>query len=771
MNHVRPFKRFHGWFAALVLTVIAVGAGMLIRRVSTDPSGGASAPVSASLPPQWTTSAVKGSPEPPSPFITVPAYPDTNFERPLHLATAPGGDRWFVCQEMGPVMSFPFAGDAAPAPFLDIREIDADTKSPIQQRRVWSLVFHPKFAENGYVYACYMQYLPEPKLNRIVRYTVPASGRVKGAVPACDPQSEKLIIEWPALIDHFGGCLVFGVDGMLYFSAGDGSGYADGKETGQDISDLNASILRIDVDHPDAGKGYSIPSDNPFVKTAGARPEVWAYGLRNVWKFSIDAVTGQLWAADVGQDLWEPIVLVERGGNYGWSVTEGTNAFRENRKRGPTPILKPAYEHEHSEARSITGGYVYRGKKFPQLVGQYIYGDFETGKVWALKWNDGKLDSVRELVDTPLKLVAFGQDADGELALLDYQGSIHRLALNPALADPEAARRFPRKLSQTGLFASTKDHTMATGVVPYEVNSPLWSDGAYKHRYLAVPAGAKISYKTADAWGFPEGSVLVKTFELELKKGDPASRRRLETRLLHIEDKHWRGYTYIWNDDQTDAELLEDPKGRDQAFMVRDAAAPGGERKQVWHFPGRAECTLCHTMPAGFVLGPTTPQMNRLLTQPNGAKLNQIAELERRGLFDKPVLAAHNVPQGATAYDQLPRMPNPADTSASVEDRARAYLHANCSHCHRKWGGGNALFELTWGLPIDKTLTIDVPPQHGDHDLAAPSLIVPGHPERSMIPYRMKQLSPARMPRIASSELDEAGIALIEQWIKQMPAR
>jgi hypothetical protein len=207
--------------------------------------------------------------------------------------------------------------------------------------------------------------------------------------------------------------------------------------------------------------------------------------------------------------------------------------------------------------------------------------------------------------------VAFGQDAAGELLLLDYQGTLHRLARNPEAAKPDASSRFPRRLSDTGLFASTKDHKVAAGVIPYDVNAPLWSDGANKHRYLAVPGDGKIRYSPDAAWGFPDGSVLVKTFELEPEPGNPASRRRLETRLLHVEQEHWRGYTYVWNDDQTDAELLTDPRGRDQTFAVKDPAAPGGTRPQTWHYPSRAECTLCHTMPAGFVLGPNTLQMNR----------------------------------------------------------------------------------------------------------------------------------------------------------------
>ncbi|HEX8916412.1 MAG TPA: PQQ-dependent sugar dehydrogenase [Humisphaera sp.] len=766
--------RLSRWMLCLLIVAAAALAGVFAPRGSTAATAaGTAAGAGRSLlenRPEWTTSRVQGAPEPPSMLATVPYHAGVKFDRPVHLAVAPGVDRWFVAQEMAQVVSVPFAEGAAtkPEPFADLRIKDAKDPKAGDRRRLWSIVFHPRFQENGYVYACYIEYGKPANVNRIVRLTVPADGRKPGAVPRVDPATELPIIEWVAGIDHFGGCLAFGpTDGMLYFSAGDGHGYADGNQTGQDISDLNASLLRIDVDHPAAGKNYAIPADNPFVNTPGARGEVWAYGLRNVWKFSI-AADGTIWACDVGQDLWEPVVRVEKGGNYGWSVVEGTHDFRPERKRGPTPILKPVYEHEHSEARSITGGYVYRGSQFPELKGLLVYGDYDTGKVWSLDASSPGHPKVVELVDTPLKLVAFGQAHDGELVLLDYQGTMHRPVRNPDAA-PNAPVKpaFPRKLSETGLFASTREHKMAPGVVPYDVTAALWSDGAYKHRYIALPPGGKIKYSADNAWGFPEGSVIVKTFELEMTKGDPASRRRLETRLLHIEQDHWRGYTYVWNDAQTDADLL-DAGGKTQTFTVADPAAPGGKRDQSWRFPSRAECTLCHTMPAGFVLGPNTLQMNRAVDYGVGPE-NQIAALEKAGLFDKPVLAQHKADgKPAASYDALPKMPGYADANVPVADRARAYLAANCSHCHRQWGGGNALFELQYTLPLEKTKTVDVGVQHGTHDLVDPRLIVPGHPDRSMIVHRMKDLGPARMPRVGSSVIDPVGVSLVEQWVREM---
>jgi len=358
-----------------------------------------------------------------------------------------------------------------------------------------------------------------------------------------------------------------------------------------------------------------------------------------VWKFSFDRANGDLWGGEVGQDLWEMVYKIVKGGNYGWSVQEGAHPFRPERKRGPTPIQKPIVEHPHSDYRSITGGFVYRGSQYKELFGHYIYGDYDTGKVASLKYDGGKVVSQQELVDTPLRIVAFGEDHAGEIYLVDFiGGAIHRLV--PAPATQQAAA-FPRKLSETGLFASTKDHTPAPGLIPYSVNSELWSDHAIKERFIALPGTTQIDFDAVEypqpapgaprGWRFPDGTVLVKTFSMEMEKGNPASRRRLETRLLHFEqlegneevgDQVWQGYTYVWNDEQTDAVLL-DKQGLDRKLTIRDTSSPGGVREQTWHFPSRSECTLCHTMPAKFALGVNTLQMNKDHDY-GGVKANQL---------------------------------------------------------------------------------------------------------------------------------------------------
>ena len=266
-----------------------------------------------------------------------------------------------------------------------------------------------------------------------------------------DPSTEQRI--WVSAKDpfenHNGGCIVFGPDGYLYISLGDGGMAGDPLTTGQNPKDWFASILRIDVDHPADGKAYGIPSDNPKVrdsKFAHWAPEVYCIGLRNVWKFTFDKATGALWAGDVGQDKYEMVHIIENGGNYGWNIREAFHPFLPGGRRTNTtvadpasPISKPIVEYPHGPnddpkrkdfGHSITGGYVYRGKALPSLVGFYVYGDFQDGRIWGVKAKDGQAVEAGELTDvskSKLAIAAFGEDPAGDLFILAFDGKIHRL--------------------------------------------------------------------------------------------------------------------------------------------------------------------------------------------------------------------------------------------------------------------------------------------------------------------------------------------------------
>lgn len=749
----------------LLWSVVAIAAWVAVAAVvappTTDAPSAEAKPADGPKPfdtekrALWTTSKVVGSPEPPDPYTVTKVYPKLTFFEALELVAVPGKNVWVVAERPGKVYAF------------DMDPAKAEKKLVLDVKHtVYGAVLHPKFQENGYLYLAEVPTGEKetPDGTKLVRYTVDR------ATMTADPKSAKLVFTWPNG-GHNGGCMRFGPDGMLYVSTGDGSGIADSLETGQDLGTVLGKILRIDADKESDGKAYAIPADNPFVSTKGARGEIWAYGIRQAWKISFDAPTGNLWAGEIGQDLWESVYLIQKGGNYGWSVNEGSHPFRPERKKGPTEILKPVVEHHHTEARSITGGFVYRGQKHPDLRGAYVYGDFDTGRVWMLRY-DARAKRVtehKELAKTNLRIVAWAQDHHGEVFALNFiDGGIYQLAPVPATGKKD---EFPRKLSQTGLFADTANHVPAAGLIPYSVNSELWSDGASKERFIALPGDSKIEFETmtypqpapgsVPGWKFPTGTVTVKTFHLETA---PGVKRRLETRIFLVSvlggteeygDQVWNGYTYIWNDEQTDAELA-DKNGVDREYTIKTAT---GEKKQKWHFPSRAECNLCHTVTAKYALGVNTAQMNRDHDYGGGKVANQLATLEKLGVFTKKL---PNPP------DKLPRLANPHDPKAALEDRARAYLHANCSHCHRKWGGGNAEFQLLSTLPVQELGVIDTKPGQGTFELKDPKILVPGDPKRSMIYHRMTLTGLGRMPHIASNVVDEPAVKLIRDWIAGM---
>ncbi len=370
--------------------------------------------------------------------------------------------------------------------------------------------------------------------------------------------------------------------------------------------------------------------------------------------------------------------------------------FQPLRERGPTPISAPVVAHAHSEARSITGGHVYYGQRLPDLRGAYIYGDYSTGRFWGVRYDGRQVTWQRELADTTLQIVGFGVDRDDEMYVVDYVGGIYQFEPNDV---PATNAAFPRRLSEAGLLTSVADHHPAPGVIPYSVNSPLWSDGAKKERLIAIPDDGQIQFSESRGWNLPDHSVVVKTFSLDLA-GEAAQPRRVETRLLVRDQGEWTGYSYKWNEQQTDAELVP-AEGHSLDLLVADRAT-GEPRQQTWRFPSRAECMMCHTRAANYVLGLSALQMNRAHDY-GGATENQLEVLERLGIFQD------RLPKRPT---EMTALPDPTDSSVAIDQRARSYLHANCSHCHVSAGGGNARLELEYTTPLDKMNLIGERPLH-----------------------------------------------------------
>ena len=693
----------------------------------------------------WTTSRLTGSPEKPLPYVTERAFPNLKFKDCLDITSAPGSDRLFVVEQAGKIFSFKNQPDVKTADLM----IDIAKEIP-GVGATYALAFHPKFAQNRYCYVCYIKGNELPDGTHIARFKVSDSDP-----PTIDPKSETTIITWLGG-GHNGCSLKFGLDGCLYISTGDGSGPnpPDSRRAGQDVSNLLSAILRIDVDHADGDKNYRIPPDNPFIDLKGARGEIWAYGFRNPWRISIDKKTGDLWAGDVGWELWELLDRVERGGNYGWSVMEGRQPTNTEWPRGPTPILPPTIDHPHSESSSITDGLTYYGSRLKELHGHHIYGDYDTGKFWGFRYENGKVVDHRELADTTHRVVGFGEDSTGEFYVLDHTaGTIHRLIPNP---QQDQSATFPRKLSDSGLFASVKEQTPAPGVVPYSINAEPWADHAVAERLVAVPGELSIKAE-GTPWTFPKDSVLVKTLSLDLEAGKSASRRRIETQILHFDGIEWMPYTYQWNDDQTDA-ILVAAAGAERTLDVADTAAAGGKRKQTWRFAGRAECQRCHNKWSGPPIAFNTPQLNKSHDY-SGSPVSQLDALAQMKLFEKPIVIDPKLPKLASLHDP----------SAPPDDRARAYLHTNCAHCHRMHAGSAVLSKMPFDLPLDKTEMIGVRPTQGTFGIHAAQVIAPGDPFRSVLLYRMTKLGGGRMPHIGSMEVDRAGVELIESWIRELP--
>ena len=364
-----------------------------------------------------------------------PAFSQLETPRPIVLVTPPDGTkRLFLAQQRGQVRILPpDESSNKAAMFLDLspRKMEADKTSEFEEGLV-GMAFHPKYRENRKFYLCYTQQAPK----RLVVSEMQASANNPDLA---DPATERILLEhqlpyW----NHHGGNLVFGPDGMLYLGIGDGGGKGgDPTRLAQNTFSLNGKILRLDVDARSGNRAYGIPDDNPFAKKEGFREEIYALGIRNPWGMSFDP-DGTLWIADVGQELFEEINLLEKGGNYGWSYREGTGAFPGRKDAAPADMkfVEPIHVYSRDQGISITGGLVYRGSKIPALQGAYVYGDWGSSRFWALRYdksgkkvvsNDVLLqaaDASKGLVSKP---AAICEDADKEILVLDWQGKIARL--------------------------------------------------------------------------------------------------------------------------------------------------------------------------------------------------------------------------------------------------------------------------------------------------------------------------------------------------------
>ena len=676
-------------------------------------------------------------------------FATANLGGPMMIAQMPGDNtRWFVALrganngDTTEIVSFNVATPATLTTVATIGPLGAMTS----EGGLLGMAFHPKCtAASCKLYVTWVRNgtvstgNPLNGQSEVGYFTSTNNGATfAGYTPILGP------FDQPAP-NHNGGGIAFGKDGFLYLGFGDGGAGDDAFVNGQKKTGFFSKILRIDVDNPEAPLKYGIPVGNPY-KAGGGEPATFAMGFRNPFRISVDRETNEVWAADVGQNQWEEVdAKIKVGANYGWPCREGLHDYlNANATKCPSNLgmTDPIVEHRHvpNNSRSITGGVVYRGKAIPGFVGSYVYGDYAKQELWTLSFDPGTGEAkATQLADPVASWVSFAEDNDGEVyAVALNQGDIYKLVP----AQPAGPNTFPDRLSKTGCVDPGDVKKPAAGLVPYGVNAALWSDGASKERWLAVPDGKSIGVSDVDGdFDFPSGSVLVKTFSLGGK--------RIETRLfMRHDDGGWNGYTYEWLDDESDAVLL--PAGKTKTVGM-----------QTWTYPSRSDCVSCHTDAAGRSLGLELGQLNGEYTYPSTNRIsNQLKTLDHIGMFDKPL---------GKPVDQILAYPDPYGTAA-VDQRARAYLHSNCSNCHRPKGGGRGNMDLRFGTAFTDTKSCNVIPEAGDIGVAGAMLFVPGNPAKSLLSVRAGSPAANRMPPLASSVVDAPGVKVIDDWITSVTA-
>jgi putative heme-binding domain-containing protein len=685
----------------------------------------------------WTGSKFVGTPEPPRPFALERVYPKMEFKQPVELLRLGKSDRMLLLEVDGLIHTFADSQDCEKADVaLNLKALnDKFTRS-------FAISIPPRFDENHEVYVVYgLNPIARPDGNRLSRFKMTMS-----EPPVIDPASEEILLTW-ASGGHSGSAIRFDRDGYLYFSAGDGARPfpPDEYNVGQDLADLRATICRIDINHRDEEKAYRIPPDNPFINTPNARPEIWAFGFRNPWRFSIDPLTQVLHCGDVGWELWEMVFQVERGANYGWSIFEGPQTIRSDVTPGPAPISKPLYAYPHTDGLSITGGFVYRGEILSELQGAYIYGDFVNGKIWGLRSENGKLTWHAEIADTGLPIITFSQDANGEMLVVGFNGEIHRLIRN---RQPDLSENFPRQLSQTGLFREVQSTDPAPGVVPYRLQAHAYEGGATSTYLVGIPNDGAVELKQQKRqWIFPAGAVFAKT--LSIASSQDASKngsRKLETQVLHFDGTNWNPYSYIWREDQSDADLASS----------NGATITLGDSSKTWRVHSRAECLSCHSSPAGAIAGWDYSNLGGPAFQ--DPSKTQLDDLMQRGLAKGTIKPAW----------KQPTIVDPLDETASLEARARAYLAMNCSQCHCRGGGGTVALELPFSHKNEQLNALDQAPTQGTFGIENAKVIAKGDPYRSVLYYRMATNGAGHMPKLWPRENDSQGLKLVHDWIASL---
>ncbi len=682
-------------------------------------------------------------------YTLVDAFPGPQFWGAMDMEWPKGSSEPFVLQGGGSIVRVRSDGS---------HQLCVDFEAQCAQEAEGGglgMALHPKFADpvnpQPYLYTWYSY--EQTMALRLSRWTYhPDTGK-------CDSELV-LVQQTEGTRQHNGARVRFGPDGFLYF--GDGDDIRRDTTTQTLTGGLFSGIFRIDVDrvggtvsHPpprqplDAvTQGYFIPNDNPFVGVPDANEEYYALGFRNPYAFTFDRVGGAMYVGDVGETWREELDKVESGGNYGWPHFEGSKVFNGGMPTIGT-LKMPLFDYSHHEIGDISAtmmGAVYRGSKLPELTGKIIFSDWPSGRIWALDPATATRQSLYEWNTMENAPVGFGQDEAGEVYVIAWS-QIRRIERAPA---PHGV---PTKLSDTRLFKDLATLTPSSALKPYSIRSPLWSDGAAKQRWAYVPSGKTAEMQPDGGLELPAGTMLVKQFDLPAETQPANGRtRRIETRVIVVGAQDTYGVSYRWKDDGSDAELVL------ESATVRIEDANAAESRE-WHFPSSGECWSCHRS-ENRVLGFNGRQMNFALADGT----NQLARLATSGMLDM-----------ATLPNALPALASPSDTTASIEDRASAWLAANCSGCHH--AGAAYLGGVSWNAspgvaPADRGLINaehhNYPMAGAFHLITAP-LVKPGDPEHSILWNRINSADPdLMMPLVGRRRVDPVGVQVIGDWIRSL---
>ena len=719
-------------------------------------------------------------------YTATNAFPNLALTNPVCITSPPGEtNRLFIVEKHGRIVVITNLAAPTRTVFMDITSrvttgSDTGASGVSDERGLLGLAFHPGYTTNGIFFVFYTGNATTVSTGLhdiLARYHVSATDPNQG-----DASSEvRLIAQRDQYNNHNAGDLHFGPDGYLYVSLGDEGGGDDTGQNSQRIDkDFFSAMMRLDVDkrpgslapnpHPSSTTNYAVPPDNPFVNTTSfnglpvdpnqVRTEFWAVGLRNPWRFSFDPLDGTLYCGNVGQGTRESIDIITKGSNSGWNYWEGFYQ-RTNSSQIPSGFVltPPLIDYPRSQGVAVMGGVVYRGQRLSQLYGAYIYGDYGSGRIWALR-HDGTnvTENTQLFVDDANSfgaagVVAFGTDpGNGDVLYADVRNGTNSAIKRIVYNSTQTGASLPTTLADTGAFSDLTTLTPNAGIVPYDINVPFWSDNALKSRWFSVPnTNLTISFSPNANWSFPTGSVWIKHFELELTNGVPSSRKRIETRFIVRNQSGVYGITYRWGDSLTNATLVPE-QGMDESLVIDEGS--GVLRTQIWHYPSRQECLQCHTGGGGLALGFNTAQMNREYDY-DGSVTNQLAALSQAGYFDTPVTNVHALSALAQA----------TNSAVSLEYRVRSYLAANCAQCHE---GPGSVQEVPWDARITTPtsqagiINGSLLQNAGDTNNR---VIAPGSLAHSMLLSRISTRGANQMPPLDSTIVDTQAIALVSAWI------